>query len=363
MMKENNYVVIMAGGIGSRFWPFSRTNKPKQFHDVLGTGKTLLQHTYERFKNDFLEENIYIITNQLYEGLVKEQIPSIKKDQILLEPIGRNTASCIAHACYKIGQKNENATVVTAPSDHVIFKEKLFLEKIAIGIEACQQHKEEILITLGIEPSRPDTGYGYIQYIDSKIKNLKKVKTFTEKPQLELAKTFIESGDFLWNSGIFIWNVKSIKKAFEDYLPEIAEIFEEGKNAFYTSEEENFISHAYTLCKNISIDYGILEKSENVYVIKGDFDWTDLGTWKSVYDSSEKDEKGNIIEGNIMAYEVQNSIIKFPSDKLVVVQGMQEYIIVEYDDVLLICRKDQEQRIREFVNDIKNKKDINPKYI
>lgn len=363
MKNKNSYALIMAGGIGSRFWPFSRSHKPKQFHDVLGTGRTLLQHTYDRFKNSFLKENIYVITNKLYKQLIHEQIPNIRDEQILLEPIGRNTAPCIAYASYKISQKNSEAVMVVAPSDHIILKEDLFLEKILQGIKSCQTHSEEILITLGIYPTRPDTGYGYIQYVDSPIENLKKVKTFTEKPHADLAEKFIESGDFLWNSGIFIWKAESIKKAFEEYLPEIAEIFEEGKKAFYSPEEETFITNAYTLCKSISIDYGILEKSKNVYVIESNFDWSDLGTWKSVYDISKKDTSNNVLDGNIIAYDTKNCIIKTPSEKLVVIEGLDNYIVAEYDNVLLICRKDQEQRIREFVNDIKNKKDNNSTYL
>ncbi|MFN3403442.1 MAG: mannose-1-phosphate guanylyltransferase [Cytophagaceae bacterium] len=354
-MNQNNYVVIMAGGIGSRFWPFSREKFPKQFHDVLGTGKSLLQQTAERFSEVCPNENIFIVTNKRYAELVKEQLPFLKNDQILCEPIARNTAPCVAYAVYKIAKVNPNANMVVAPSDHVIIKEQEFVKTILSALKTTECSDK--LITLGIKPSRPDTGYGYIQYIDGDEQLLKKVKTFTEKPALELAKKFIESGDFVWNAGIFVWNAKSIKESFEKHLPDMAETFHEGENFFWSENEENFINKAYSHCKNISIDYGIMEKAENVHVMLSDFGWSDLGTWKSVYDLSSKDDWGNVVEGNHLLYDTKECIIKTPKDKLVVVEGLESYIVAEYDNVLMICRKENEQRVRDFVADTKSKKD------
>lgn len=353
-MNKNYYAVIMAGGIGSRFWPFSRVKNPKQFHDVLGTGKTLLQQTAERFRGICPDENIFIVTNKDYVGLVKEQLPYLTYGQILAEPIGRNTAPCIAYACYKIREQNPNANIAVAPSDHVILKEEDFKNKISRSLKEVSE--KDILITLGIQPSRPDTGYGYIQYLDTGGSDLKKVKTFTEKPVLELAKKFIESGDFVWNAGIFIWNVKSIIKSIESYLPEMAEIFEEGKSQYWKKDEDQFIQKAYSHCKNISIDYGVMEKADNVFVLLSDFGWSDLGTWKSLYDILPKNENGNVIQGNVMTYDVKNSIIKTSPDKLVVIHGLDDFIVAEYNNVIMICKKEDEQKVKDFVADVKSKK-------
>lgn len=358
-MNKNYYAVIMAGGIGSRFWPFSRTKHPKQFHDVLGTGKSLLQQTAERFFNVCPKENIFIVTNKDYEGLVKEQLPFLSDDQILGEPIGRNTAPCIAYACYKIRSKNEKAVVIVAPSDHVITKEQEFTETILTGLLSASE--SDILITLGIKPSRPDTGYGYIQYHENSETKLKKVKTFTEKPALDLAKKFIESGDFVWNAGIFIWNIKAITESFKNYMPEMAETFEEGKKQYWSEKEEGFIAKAYSQCKNISIDYGVMEKAENVFVLLSDFGWSDLGTWKSLYDISPKNEDKNVLTGNIITSETKDCIIKTPNEKLVVVHGLKNFIVAEYDGVLMICKKDDEQKVKDFVAQVKAGKD--PKFI
>jgi mannose-1-phosphate guanylyltransferase len=351
-MDIHHYVVIMAGGVGTRFWPFSRTDYPKQFHDVLGTGKTLLQQTAERFQNVCPPENIFVVTSNDYKNIVKEQLPQLSDDQILLEPVRRNTAPCIAYACYKIAAKDPEANIVIAPADHIILKEEEFARTILIALEAAQN--EDILITLGITPSRPDTGYGYIQYIPDK-KAVKKVKTFTEKPYLELAKQFLESGDYVWNAGIFIWNARAIMKNFNEHLHEMSELFEDNKQFFYTSQEENAIKKIYSQCKNVSIDYGIMEKCEEVYVLLSEFGWSDLGTWKSLYDISDKDQHQNVIDGKTMTYDTSNCIIKTPKDKLVVVHGLDGYIVAEYDNVLLICRKDEEQRVKDFVADAKSK--------
>lgn len=354
-MNKNNFVVIMAGGIGSRFWPFSRTNHPKQFHDVLGTGKTLLQQTADRFENICPLENIYVVTNKIYSTLVKEQLPFIHDDQILKEPIGRNTAPCIAYATYKIARKNPQANIIVAPSDHIVLKEKDFETDMRSALSETEE--KNIMVTLGIKPSRPDTGYGYIQYLEAANSRLKKVKTFTEKPVLEMAKQFIESGDFVWNAGIFIANAQTLMQSFDAYLPEMAEVFISGNKKYFSDQEEPFLAKAYSQCKNISMDYGIMEKADNVYVMLSDFGWSDLGTWKSLYENMGKDELGNVTEGNFMLYDTKNCIIKMPKDKLVVVEGLQDYIVAEYDNVLMICRLDQEQRVRQFVADAKSKKD------
>lgn len=346
----------MAGGIGSRFWPMSRTSHPKQFIDILGTGETLIQKTFKRFEKICPKENIFIVTNQIYKSLIKEQITGIDDEQILCEPMRRNTAPCIAYATYKIAHLNPKANIVVAPSDHIILKEKEFIKTIKDALKVSE--KNDWLITLGIKPSRPDTGYGYIQYeeIDScpENNNIKKVKTFTEKPELKMAKSFIKSGDFLWNAGIFIWSLKSIMKALKKYLPEINSIFEKGISKYNTYEETDFINKAYPLCTNISIDYGVMEKADNVYVLSSDFGWSDLGTWGSLYDISKKNQQGNTIIGkNVMVYETSNCIINMPKDKLVVLQGLDNYIVVENEDILLICNKKDEQQIRQFVNDVK----------
>lgn len=354
-MNSNFYAVIMAGGIGSRFWPFSRAKHPKQFHDVLGTGKSLLQETAERFFTVCPKENIFVVTNKDYVSLVKEQLSFLSEDQVLGEPIGRNTAPCIAYACYKIRKKNPNAVLIISPSDHIITKEKEFIETITTGLMAASD--SSILITLGIKPSRPDTGYGYIQYHENSGDKLKKVKTFTEKPALDLAKKFLESGDFVWNAGIFIWNLKTITESFEKYMPEMAETFEEGKEFYWTDQEEPFITQAYSQCKNISIDYGIMEKAGEVYVLLSDFGWSDLGTWKSLYDISPKNSDENVLTGNIITSETHNCIIKTPTDKLVVVHGLDNFIVAEYDGVLMICKKDDEQKVKDFVAQVKSSKD------
>ncbi|MCD4679081.1 MAG: mannose-1-phosphate guanylyltransferase [Bacteroidales bacterium] len=356
---NNNYCIIMAGGIGTRFWPMSRTSRPKQFIDILGTGKSLLQQTFDRFLEICPRENIYIVTNEIYRDLVNEQIDDISEEQILCEPARRNTAPCIAYACYKIMSINPNANLVVAPSDHIILKEEAFTEVIKSALNASE--KNDWLLTLGIKPSRPDTGYGYIQFNEDVSykddKRIKKVKTFTEKPILEIAESFIKSGDFLWNSGIFIWSLKSILKAFETHLPIVNDIFKEGIEKYNTTDEKDFIKEAYTVCKNISIDYGIMEKAENVYVLSSDFGWSDLGTWGSLHDICKKNEEGNAVIGNnVMIYDSKNCIVNVPEDKLVVMQGLEDYIVVEADNILLICRKKDEQQIRQFVNDVKAEK-------
>jgi mannose-1-phosphate guanylyltransferase len=358
-MDNNNYCIIMAGGIGSRFWPMSKTSKPKQFLDILGTGKTLLQQTFERFLPFCPSENIYIVTSSDYKNHVLDQIKGIKSEQILLEPTRRNTAPCIAYATYKIGKNNPNARFIVAPSDHLILNISEFNTEISKGLEFVS--KNNSLLTLGIKPSRPETGYGYIQINSGKKKlpfdNLKKVKTFTEKPNLELANVFVQSGEFYWNSGIFIWSYKAIQEAFETHLPEVNSLFKEGLDVYNTTKEKAFIQHTYSECRNISIDYGVMEKADNVYVLCTDFGWSDLGTWGSLYENREKDKNGNVITGrNIFLYNSKNSIVHLPDKKVVVINGMNDFIIVESDNMLLICKKEEEQQIRQFVNEIKIQK-------
>ncbi len=358
-MNENNYCIIMAGGIGARFWPMSRTAHPKQFIDILGTGETLIQQTFRRFEHFCQRDHIYIVTNELYRQLTRDQLPGISDDQILCEPARRNTAPCVAYACYKILEKNPDANMVVAPSDHIILREDIFNEVVESALRKTAA--DNWLLTLGIKPSRPDTGYGYIQF-NEEIKcpeddRIFKVKTFTEKPQLEMAKSFLASGDFLWNSGIFIWSLKSILKAFGEYLPEVDAVFREGLGKYGTPAEKEFIDQAYAVCRNISLDYGIMEKADNVYVLSSDFGWSDLGTWGSLYDIRKKNEDGNAIMGNnVFTYDTSNCIINMPKEKLVVLQGLEDYIVVEEDNTLLVCRKGDEQQIRKFVNDVKSKK-------
>jgi mannose-1-phosphate guanylyltransferase len=350
-MKDKNFCVIMAGGIGSRFWPLSRQRRPKQFIDVLGCGQSLLQLTYSRMIKAFDKENIYIVTNASYVQLVKQQLDGIKQEQILAEPNRKNTAVCIAFANRKISQINPDANIVILPSDHVIEDETLFLKTIEKGLAAAAQ--EDILITLGIRPSYPNTGYGYVQYIDKQHcindKDIKKVKLFAEKPVLEMAKKFVESGDFLWNAGIFIWNVHSIDNAMKAYCKDIYDAFNKNDDL----SEEDFVMAAYASCPSISIDYAVMERAENVYIIPSNFGWSDVGTWKALYNVSKKDENHNSIVGkNVMTYDMQNCIVNVPKDKLVILQGLDDYIVVESDNVLMICRKSEEQRIRQFVTDV-----------
>jgi mannose-1-phosphate guanylyltransferase len=347
---ENNYCIIMAGGVGSRFWPFSRNDRPKQFLDFFGTGRSLLQMTFDRFCHVVPAENILIVSNVIYKDLILEQLPEIKSNQVLLEPNRRNTAPCIAYAINRIKAITDNANIIVAPSDHLIVRELDFIETIKTGIDFIE--KNDYLLTLGIKPSRPETGYGYIQ-IDDGETSLRKVKTFTEKPNAELAQIFFETGEFYWNSGIFLWSLKTIDNAFNTLLPDVANRFNEGKNFFNTPDEQDFINKMFPSCPNISIDYGIMEKAKNVYVLCSDFGWTDLGTWGSLYEMSPKDDKQNVsLKCKTMFYESSNNIIALPNDKLVVVQGLDDYIVAESDNVLLICKKDVEQRIRQFVNDV-----------
>ncbi|MFT5749289.1 MAG: mannose-1-phosphate guanylyltransferase [Ancylomarina sp.] len=352
-MNSNNYCVIMAGGVGSRFWPLSKQKSPKQFLDILGTGKTMIQMAFERFSSICPTENYYIVTNEQYKDLVLEQLPQLKSEQVLLEPLMRNTAPCIAYANFKIRQRNKDANIIVSPADHLITNETEFLNVLEKGLDYI--NNTDKLLTLGLKPNRPETGYGYIQVENNEVDlGISKVKIFTEKPNLDLAKVFLESGDFFWNSGIFIWSLSAIDKAFKALLPDVDNLFTQGEDTLDEISEREFINKIYPECQNISIDYGILEKSDQVYVFCADFGWSDLGTWGSLYDRSEKDKVGNAIQGdNVMLYDSGNCLINVPNEKLVVVQGMNNYIIVDSKDTLLICKKENEQDIKTFIGDLK----------
>lgn len=350
MTSKDNYCVIMGGGIGSRFWPFSRKTLPKQFLDFFGVGRSLLQQTFDRFEKIIPKENIFVVTNAIYKDLIKEQLPELDPQQILLEPARRNTAPCIAWASYRIRAINPNANIVVAPSDHLILKEEEFLSAIKKGLKFVADSDK--LLTLGIKPNRPETGYGYIQVAEYEGEGFFKVKTFTEKPELELAKVFIESGEFYWNSGLFMWNVNSIIKVGEHLLPELSAKLGQGKEIYGTEKEIDFIAENFPACPNVSIDIGIMEKAENVYVSLGDFGWSDLGTWSSLYELSDKDSQGNVcLTHKSLIYNSSNNILALPNDKLVVIDGLEGYLIAESNNVLLICKKDEEHTIRKYIND------------
>jgi mannose-1-phosphate guanylyltransferase len=344
----------MAGGVGSRFWPYSRNTYPKQFLDVLGIGRSLIQLTFDRFKKICPAENIYVVSNGLYKDLINEQLPELSDEQILLEPDRRNTAPCIAYASYKIAERDSSAVLIVTPADHAIFKEEAFLNTINQGVEAANE--DDKLITIGIKPTRPETGYGYIQFFQESEGNIMKVKTFTEKPQPDLAQKFFESGDFVWNAGIFIWNIQAIIGAFEKHLPDIAETFSSLSEHYYTEQEQAKIDWAYAQTKSISIDYGVMEKAENVFVIPSEFGWSDLGSWSSLHEIKDKDGDQNVVNGNAMIYDSNNCMVYTPKGKLVVIQGLEGYLVADCEDVLLICKKDDERQFRSFVNDVKNEK-------
>jgi mannose-1-phosphate guanylyltransferase len=346
----------MAGGIGSRFWPMSRTHMPKQFLDILNTGKTLIQWTFERFSAFIPVENIFIVTNESYAPIVQEQLPELPRENIVSEPSRKNTAPCIAYISYKIHKQNPEANLICAPADHLIMDGTAFRKVCLEALQFVDRHPA--LLTLGIKPTRPDTGYGYIQYETEAVSdNIYKVKTFTEKPNRELAKTFLKSGDFLWNAGIFVWHIKSIIQAFREHLPELTELFEPEMDKLNTPEEAASIEFIYTQCTNISIDYGIMEKADNVYVIPADFGWSDLGTWASAYDNLEKDYFGNAVSGkNVLVIDATKCMVKAPHDKLVLLQGLDDFIVIDTPDVLLVCRKENEQQIKEYVAEVKRNK-------
>ncbi len=355
-MNKNNYVAIMAGGIGSRFWPESRTSYPKQFLDILGTGKSLIQWTYHRFKTIVPQENIYFITNQAYLDVLKEQLPEVSEHNIISEPSRKNTAPCAAYFAHKLMALNPEANIILSPADHLIMDEHSFEKTTLEALTFVSRH--DALLTMGIKPSRPDTGYGYIQYDqDEEIDQVFRVKTFTEKPSLELAQTFLKSGDFLWNSGIFVWNVRTIMDALAKHMPELNEVFLQAKDVYNTEGETELINQLYAHCTNTSIDYGIMEKARNVFVIPANFGWCDLGTWESAYENSDKDYLGNAVYGkNVMVIDATECMIKAPAEKLVVLQGLEKFIVIDTPDVLLICERSREQQIKDYVAEVKRNK-------
>lgn len=345
MSNQHTYVAIMAGGIGSRFWPSSRTHRPKQFLDILGAGETLIQSTFNRFKQLVSADRIFIVTNGMYKDLVMEQLPELTDNQVICEPSRNNTAPCVALTALKIHALDEKANLIIAPSDHLILKEGVFIEKLKTAVDFAE--KNDALLTLGIQPSRPDTGYGYINYDISSAGEIKKVKRFTEKPPLETAQAFLESGDYVWNAGIFIWSTKSILAAFQQHATSIYDILSQDLSVFNTPSEQNFIDTAYPKTPSISVDYAIMEQADNIYTLPADIGWSDLGTWGSLYAESSKDSQGNVINAPIYQLEdVRDSYIRTNGEKLVVINGLQDYIIIDESDVLLIYPKNKEQEIK-----------------
>lgn len=352
-MENKTYCVIMAGGKGTRFWPRSRKAKPKQFLDILGTGKTFIRSTYERFAHVVPKENFLVVTHQRYRDQVKKYLPELEDSQILCEPRSRNTAPCIAYAAYSLLKRDPEAKMIVTPADHFILQEVDFVEIIKECLGFIES--ENALMTLGIEPSRPDTGYGYIQRSSDAL--ISRVKCFTEKPNLELAQAFVSCGEFLWNSGIFIWKVKDIVAAFERHLPEHHQLFESIIDDIGTEREKEALERVYSECKSISIDFGVMEKADNVYVRAGDFGWSDVGTWGSVYQLSQKDRYANAKPGgDCYSYDTRRCVISIPRDKIAVVSGLKDYIVVDTPDVLLICPRSEEQGIKKYIDDIRFEK-------
>ncbi|MEM9920271.1 MAG: mannose-1-phosphate guanylyltransferase [Bacteroidota bacterium] len=356
----NTYVAIMAGGIGSRFWPASRTARPKQFLDILGVGKSLIRLTFERFLKLCPAENIFIVTNGLYKDLVKEHLPELSDNQILCEPSRNNTGPCVAYTAFKLQQLDPAANFIIAPSDHIVLKEEVFIEALRKALDFTK--RENALLTLGIRPSRPDTGYGYINYAQEQVEaphsndnigGVHKVIQFTEKPQEEKARAFLASGDYLWNAGIFIWRAQSILKAFQKHAPEIYTILEKGRAQYNTPEEQAFVDQYYPTTPSISVDYAIMEQADNIYTIPTDFGWSDLGTWASLHVESPKDEGGNTVNAQAMLNDVTNCLIRAPKEKLVVLRDLDNFIVVDEEDVLLIYPKSKEQEIKKLTADIR----------
>ena len=355
-MNKHHYVAIMAGGIGSRFWPMSRSNYPKQFLDILNTGETLIQQTFTRYIKLVPPQNVYIITSREYVELVKKQLPQLPEENILAEPSRKNTAPCIAYIAFKLFQKDPDAVMMAAPADNLIADADHFIKTAKKALDFVSNINA--LVTIGIKPTSPNTGYGYIQHDGPEVTpGVHKVKTFTEKPNLELAKTFVSSGDFLWNAGIFTWKVKNVLAAFEKFLPEMYDVFVAEKDNFNTAEEHASIERIYPQCTNISIDFGIMESADNVYVIPASFAWSDLGTWNSAWENMDKDYFQNAVAGDhVMVVDAKNCMVHVPNNKLVLLQGLEDYIVVDTKDVLLICKKDKEQEIKEYVAEVKRNK-------
>lgn len=354
-MRKNDYVIIMAGGIGSRFWPMSRSSFPKQFHDILGTGQSMIQMTYDRIAEFIPTENILIVTNERYGPLVHEQLPGIRSEEVLLEPVGRNTAPCIAYAVFKIRKRDPDAVILVVGSDYLIRDTAAFRKDAELSLDQCRE--QGIMMTMGIPPTHPNTGYGYIQFIEDEEgveQDYYRVKTFTEKPTLEVAQTFLQSGDFLWNSGMFAFSLTTILDAYKNFLPDMYDIFNDISVAYDTDQEASAISKSYALCRNESLDDGIMEKANNIHVIKAHFDWSDLGTWGSVYEHIEHDYLGNANQGNLMIFDSRNNMVRVENkEKLVVLRGVENLIVVDTGDVLLICNKEDEQEIKTIVKEVK----------
>lgn len=356
-MNKNYYAILMAGGVGSRFWPVSTQAFPKQFHDMLGTGDTLLQKTFNRLSNLIPKENIFILTNARYNNLVFEQLPEVTKRQVVLEPAMRNTAPCILYAALKIQKENPNALMIVAPSDHWIENEQAFTNNVQQAFDFCAENNA--LMTLGIQPTFPNTGYGYIEYIlESKAledANIKPVAQFREKPDYDTAKRFIEQGNFLWNAGIFMWSVTSVVEAFQNKQPKLFELFQKGTDVYNTSKEEAFIEENYAKAENISVDYAIMESSKNVYVLPATFDWNDLGTWGSLYDKLHKDKNNNaVVNAKTLVTDASGNMIRTKGNKIVVIDGLKDYIVVDKDEVLLIFPKAKEQDIKKVLQSVKD---------
>lgn len=354
MKDANTYVAIMAGGIGSRFWPSSRTNRPKQFLDIMGTGESLIQTTFNRFRKLVDADRIFIVTNGIYKDLVKSQLPELTDNQIICEPSRNNTAPCVALIALKIHALNADANLIIAPSDHLILKEDVFVDKIKTAVDFAANN--DALLTLGIQPSRPDTGYGYINYKHEGGSDIKKVNRFTEKPNAEVAQSFLDSGDYVWNAGIFIWSTNSIIEAFKKHAADIHRLLSANTSVFNTDKEQDFIDSEYPKTPSISVDYAIMEQAENIYTLPADIGWSDLGTWGSLYAESEKDEAGNVINNITHKHitNVNNSYIRTSADKLVVIKGLDDYIVIDEDDVLLIYPKKEEQNIKQVNGNIKD---------
>jgi len=351
-MNKNYYAILMAGGVGSRFWPVSTSSFPKQFHDMLGTGETLIQKTFSRLSKLIPTENIFILTNDKYNDLVLEQLPEVSQRQVLLEPAMRNTAPCILYASLKIQKENPDAVMIVAPSDHWIEDEKAFTQNVQEAFEFCSEN--DSLMTLGIQPTFPNTGYGYIEYDKSDENLAKKVSQFREKPDYNTAKEFIAQGNFLWNAGIFMWSVSSVVKAFKENESDLYSLFEKGIPVYNTNKEDQFIQDNYANAENISVDYAIMEKANNVYVSKAVFDWNDLGTWGSLYDKLDKDSDNNaLVNSRVLAEDASGNMIRTAKDKLVVVDGLKDYIIVDKEEVLMIYPKSKEQDIKQVVGKVK----------
>jgi len=352
MKNKNYYAILMAGGVGSRFWPVSTQNFPKQFHDMLGTGETLIQKTFNRLAKLIPEQNIFILTNERYNDLVFEQLPSVTKRQVVLEPAMRNTAPCILYASLKIQKENENAVMIVAPSDHWIENENAFSNNVKTAFDFCESNNA--LMTLGITPTFPNTGYGYIEYDKASTNEIKSVDQFREKPDYETAKSFLQQGNFLWNGGIFMWSVSTVVDTFKVNQPELFSLFESGISVYNTEFEDDFIRENYGKAENISVDYAIMEKSEHVYVIPATFDWNDLGTWGSLYDKLDKDTNANaVVNSKVILDEASGNMIRSRKDKVVVIDGLHDYIIVDKDEVLLIFPMAKEQDIKKVLQNVK----------